>query len=105
MLTSVTMQNYGGEVQKIVALSFFMPLILSCGGNSGSQATSLIIRAMAVGDVLLSDWWRVFQRELAGGLMLGGILAVIGAIRVLVWQWFHFWIMARIIPRSRWSLV
>lgn len=91
MLTSVTMQNYGGEVQKIVALSFFMPLILSCGGNSGSQATSLIIRAMAVRDVLLSDWWRVFRRELAGGLLLGGILAVIGAFRVVVWQWFHFW--------------
>jgi magnesium transporter len=91
MLTSVTMQNYGGEVQKIVALSFFMPLILSCGGNSGSQATSLIIRAMAVGDVLLSDWWRVFRRELAGGLFLGLILAVIGAIRVVLWQWFHFW--------------
>jgi magnesium transporter len=91
MLTSVTMQNYGGEVQKIVALSFFMPLILSCGGNTGSQATSLIIRAMAVGDVLLSDWWRVFRRELAGGLFLGFILAIIGAIRVLVWQWFHFW--------------
>jgi len=91
MLTSVTMQNYGGEVQKIVALSFFMPLILSCGGNTGSQATSLIIRAMAVRDVLLSDWWRVFRRELAGGLLLGGILAVIGAIRVLLWQWFHFW--------------
>ena len=91
MLTSVTMQNYGGEVQKIVALSFFMPLILSCGGNSGSQATSLIIRAMAVGDVLLGDWWRVFRRELAGGFLLGAILAVIGAIRVVVWQWFHFW--------------
>jgi magnesium transporter len=91
MLTSVTMQNYGGEVQKIVALSFFMPLILSCGGNTGSQATSLIIRAMAVRDVLLRDWWRVFRREVAGGLLLGGILAVIGAIRVLLWQWFHFW--------------
>lgn len=91
MLTSVTMQNYGGEVQKIVALSFFMPLILSCGGNTGSQATSLIIRAMAVRDVVLRDWWRVFRRELAGGLLLGGILAVIGAIRVVLWQWFHFW--------------
>jgi len=91
MLTSVTMQNYGGEIKNAVALSFFMPLILSCGGNSGSQATSLIIRAMAVRDVLLADWWRVFRRELAGGFLLGVILAVIGAIRVCMWQWFHFW--------------
>jgi len=91
MLTSVTMQNYGGEIKNAVALSFFMPLILSCGGNTGSQATSLIIRAMAVGDVLLRDWWRVFRRELAGGFMLGFILAIIGAIRVVLWQWFHFW--------------
>lgn len=90
MLTSVTMQNYGGEIQKIVSLSFFMPLILSCGGNSGSQATSLIIRAMAVRDVLLRDWWRVFQREVASGFFLGFILAVIGLIRVILWQWFHF---------------
>ena len=91
MLTSVTMQNYGGEIKNAVALSFFMPLILSCGGNSGSQATSLIIRAMAVRDVLLADWWRVFRRELAGGFLLGVILAIIGAIRVVMWQWFHFW--------------
>jgi len=68
-----------------------MPLILSCGGNSGSQATSLIIRAMAVHDVLLRDWWRVFKREIAGGFLLGCILALIGAIRVILWQWFHFY--------------
>jgi magnesium transporter len=91
MLTSVTMQNYGGEIKNAVALSFFMPLILSCGGNSGSQATSLIIRAMAVRDVLLRDWWHVFRRELIGGFFLGFILAIIGAIRVVMWQWFHFW--------------
>jgi magnesium transporter len=91
MLTSVTMQNYGGEIKNAVALSFFMPLILSCGGNSGSQATSLIIRAMALRDVLLRDWWRVFRRELFGGFLLGTILAIIGAIRVVMWQWFHFW--------------
>jgi magnesium transporter len=90
MFTSVAMQNYGGEIQQVVALSFFMPLILSSGGNTGSQATSLIIRAMAVGDVLMRDWWRVFLRELAGGFLLGCILAVLGAIRVVMWQDFHF---------------
>jgi len=65
MFTSVAMQNYGGEIQQVVVLAFFVPLILSSGGNSGSQATSLIIRAMAVRDVLLSDWWRVFRRTRA----------------------------------------
>ncbi|HZL12930.1 MAG TPA: magnesium transporter, partial [Verrucomicrobiae bacterium] len=90
MFTSVAMQNYGGEIQQVVALSFFMPLILSSGGNTGSQATSLIIRAMAIGDVLMRDWWRVFVRELTGGFFLGCILAVLGAIRVIVWQNFHF---------------
>ena len=67
MFTSVAMQNYGGEIQEVVVLDFFVPLILSSGGNSGSQATSLIIRAMALRDVLLEDWWRVLRRELATG--------------------------------------
>ena len=89
MFTSVAMQNYGGEIQKVVALSFFMPLILSSGGNSGSQATSLIIRAMALRDVLMRDWWRVFRREMASGFLLGLILAVIGALRVVLFQMFH----------------
>jgi len=90
MFTSIAMQNYGGEIQKVVALSFFMPLILSSGGNTGSQATSLIIRAMAVRDVLMRDWWRVFRRELVGGFLLGCILAILGAIRVIAWQNLHF---------------
>jgi magnesium transporter len=90
MFTSVAMQNYGGEIQKFVVLAFFVPLILSSGGNSGSQATSLIIRAMAVRDVLLRDWWRVFQREIASGFLLGCILAGVGVARVFIWQYFHF---------------
>jgi magnesium transporter len=89
MFTSVAMQNYGGEIQKFVVLAFFLPLILSSGGNSGSQATSLIIRAMALQDVLMRDWWRVFRREIASGFLLGLILAVIGAARVILFQTFH----------------
>jgi magnesium transporter len=64
----------------------FVPLIISSGGNSGSQATSLIIRSLALGEAKLSDWWRVAIRELSSGLSLGGILGVIGALRVLLWQ-------------------
>lgn len=86
MFTSIAMQNYGGEIQEVVVLAFFVPLILSSGGNSGSQATSLIIRAMALQDVLLKDWWRVLRRELATGFLLGCILATIGVARVFLWQ-------------------
>ena len=82
MFTSVAMQNYGGEIQEVVVLAFFVPLILSSGGNSGSQATSLIIRAMALNDVLLKDWWKVLRRELLTGLLLGCILASVGMARV-----------------------
>ena len=89
MFTSVAMQNYGGEIQEVVVLAFFVPLILSSGGNSGSQATSLIIRAMAVRDVLLSDWWKVLRRELATGFLLGCILATVGMARVFLWQYLH----------------
>lgn len=86
MFTSVAMQNYGGEIQEVVVLAFFVPLILSSGGNSGSQATSLIIRAMALQDVLLKDWWRVLRREVFTGFLLGCILAAIGVARVFIWQ-------------------
>jgi magnesium transporter len=89
MFTSVAMQNYGDDMQKFVVLAFFVPLILSSGGNTGSQATSLIIRAMAVQDVLLSDWWRVFRREVATGFLLGCILACIGVVRIFFWQFLH----------------
>lgn len=89
MFTSVAMQNYGGVIQETVVLAFFVPLILSSGGNSGSQATSLIIRAMALQDVLLKDWWRVLRRELATGFLLGCILAAVGMARVFIWQFLH----------------
>ncbi len=91
MLTASAMGHFQGEIGRAVVLALFIPLIISSGGNSGSQATSLIIRAMALGEVRLKDWWRVAARELPAGLALGGILGTIGAIRILLWQLFGFY--------------
>ena len=77
-----------GWTPKAVVLALFIPLIMSSGGNSGGQATSLIIRALALQEVRLGDWWRVMLRELPSGIVLGAILGVIGAIRITVWQVF-----------------
>jgi magnesium transporter len=88
MLTASAMGHFETEISRAVVLALFIPLIISSGGNSGSQATSLIIRAMALGEVRLRDWWRVAMRELPAGLCLGGILGIIGAIRILLWQFF-----------------
>jgi magnesium transporter len=88
MLTATAMQNYQSELEKAVVLTLFIPLIMSSGGNSGSQATSLIIRALALGQVKLTDWWKVAVRELPTGLALGAFLGVIGIIRIVVWQKF-----------------
>jgi magnesium transporter len=85
MLTATAMAYYEHEIQRAVVLALFVPLIISSGGNSGSQATSLIIRALALREVELSDWWRVFLRELRTGLVLGLILGVIGFVRVQFW--------------------
>ena len=86
MLTASAMQHFEGELEKAVVLTLFIPLIMSSGGNSGSQATSLIIRALALGEIKLSDWWRVLLRELPSGITLGVILGLIGLIRITVWQ-------------------
>ncbi|HVV01977.1 MAG TPA: magnesium transporter, partial [Verrucomicrobiae bacterium] len=88
MFTSTAMQYYQNEFTKAAVLGIFLPLILSSGGNSGSQATSLIIRAMAIRDVALADWFRVFRREMGAGLMLGGSLAILGIARILIWHLF-----------------
>jgi magnesium transporter len=87
MLTASAMANFEGEIEKAAVLAMFIPLIISSGGNSGSQATSLVIRAMALGEVKLRDWWRVMRRELATGLALGVLLGVVGVVRILLWQW------------------
>src|SRR6185369_10927150 len=86
MLTATAMQGYNGEIEKAAILAMFLPLIISSGGNSGSQATTLVIRAMAVGELRLRDWWRVVRKEIAAGLVLGMILGAIGVTRILVWQ-------------------
>ena len=86
MLTASAMQGFEGELEKAIVLTLFIPLIMSSGGNSGSQATSLIIRALALHEVSLRDWWRVALRELPTGLTLGAILGVIGIARIALWQ-------------------
>src|SRR6266480_3993528 len=85
MLTATAMGYFQDEIAKAVVLALFVPLIISSGGNSGSQATSLIIRALAVRDITLADWWRVIQREVAAGLALGCVLASIALVRILLW--------------------
>ncbi|TPG64643.1 magnesium transporter [Hymenobacter nivis] len=86
LLTASAMQFFEGELQKAIVLVQFIPLIISSGGNSGSQATSLIIRAMALGEFKLRDWWQVLQRELVGGLLLGLLLGLVGFGRIAIWQ-------------------
>ena len=93
MLTATAMGHFEGEIARAVVLSLFIPLIISSGGNSGSQATSLIIRALALRELSLRDWWRVALRELPSGLTLGAILGAIGIIRIVTWQqlgWYDY---------------
>jgi len=86
MLTATAMGFFEAEISRAVVLALFIPLIISSGGNSGSQATTLVIRAMALGEVRLRDWWRVVRREFAAGFALGCMLGVIGLVRILLWQ-------------------
>ena len=86
MLTATAMGYFEREIARAVVLALFVPLVISSGGNSGSQAASLIIRALAVGEVTLRDWWRIMRREVLSGLALGGILGGVGFIRVSLWQ-------------------
>jgi magnesium transporter len=91
MLTASAMQHFEGELERAITLTLFIPLIMSSGGNSGSQATSLIIRALALGQVRLRDWWRVALRELPTGLLLGVILGAVGVARIALWQQLGFY--------------
>jgi magnesium transporter len=89
MLTATAMQRFQGEIEKAAVLAMFIPLVMSSGGNSGSQATSLVIRALALRELKLRDWWRIALRELPTGLTLGAILGVIGFTRITLWQHLH----------------
>jgi magnesium transporter len=86
MLTATAMGWFEDEIARAVVLALFVPLIISSGGNSGSQAATLVIRALAVGELTLADWWRVARREVLSGLSLGSILGVIGVLRILAWE-------------------
>jgi magnesium transporter len=94
MLTATAMANYQAELAKALVLALFLPLIISSGGNSGSQASTLMIRAMALGEVTLRDWWHVMRREIQAGFLLGLVLGIIGTVRVAAWaiadeRYFH----------------
>jgi magnesium transporter len=85
LLTTTAMSLFEGQLARAVVLALFIPLVISSGGNSGSQASTLVIRAMAMQEVRLRDWWRVLRRELAAGLLLGLVLGAIGLLRIVLW--------------------
>jgi magnesium transporter len=91
MFTSNAMAHFEDEIAKAVVLALFVPLMISSGGNSGSQATTLVIRAMALGEVRLRDWWRVAGKEITAGGLLGAILGAVGFIRIMAWQSLSTW--------------
>src|SRR5574339_216458 len=88
MLTATAMGAFEAEISRAVVLALFVPLIISSGGNSGSQAATLVIRALALGEVGVRDWWRVMRREVLAGLALGTILGSIGFLRITLWSAF-----------------
>ena len=91
MLTASAMQGYEDELEKAIVLTLFIPLIMSSGGNSGSQATSLLIRALALRQLEIKDWWRVALREIPSGLTLGAMLGLVGIVRIALWQYLGFY--------------
>jgi magnesium transporter len=86
LLTATAMGHFEDEIAKALILALFVPLIISSGGNSGSQASTLIIQAMAVGEIYISDWWRVLKREIISGILLGSVLGLLGFFRVAIWH-------------------
>ncbi|MFT3980361.1 MAG: magnesium transporter [Ferruginibacter sp.] len=91
MLTATAMQYFEAEIETATVLALFIPLIMSSGGNSGSQASTLIIQAMALGELSITDWWTVMRRELLAGFLLGVVLGAIGFLRIFLWQQLHIY--------------
>lgn len=87
MLTATAMGYFENEIAKVILLTTFIPLILSSGGNTGSQASTLIIQAMSIGEITIQDWWKILRREITSGLLLGLVLGIIGFFRVMVWHY------------------
>ena len=85
MFTTSAMVHFEDTLQKATVLSLFVPLIISSGGNSGSQASTLIIRALALGEIRLKDWWRILGKEIIAGLVLGAFLGLVGMARIYFW--------------------
>ena len=107
MLTATAMASYEHALDQALILSLFIPLIISSGGNTGSQASSLIIQALTVGEVTLADWWKVMRREIVSGIMLGTVLGIIGFSRVMVWSQIfpevygaHYFLVAMVVGVS-----
>jgi magnesium transporter len=106
MFTATAMGFFEHELEKAVVLSLFIPLIISSGGNSGSQASTLIIRALALGEISLTDWWRIMAKEIVAGLALGSILGAIGFARIVAWSQFsstygpHYLLVAAVVAVS-----
>ncbi len=106
MLTATAMSFFEDEIARAVVLALFVPLIISSGGNSGSQASTLIIRSLALGEITLKDWWRIMRREIFSGLFLGSVLGIIGFARISVWSQFtgiygpHWLLVAAVVALS-----
>ena len=100
MLTATAMGLFEEEIAKAVVLALFVPLIISSGGNSGSQASTLVIQAMAVGEISVKDWWIVMRREIVSGLLLGSVLGIIGFFRIAVWH-----VVSPAVYGEHWALI
>jgi magnesium transporter len=107
MFTATAMGYFEHEIEKATVLALFVPLIISSGGNSGSQASTLIIQAMALGEITIAEWWRVMRREIVSGFLLGCVLGIIGFARIILWHTFspdlygeHYMMIALVVGLS-----